>query len=278
MVLIADSGSTKCDWQVYNKMGDMVFQKSTNGINPMIHSDDDILLVLQELKNDILIEISQIEFYCAGGKNEESQQRLTRVFHQLFKRAQVRIEDDLGMAVKCTKGVPGVVCILGTGSNSCFFDGTKIHKRLPDLGYQVMDLGSGNYFGRELLRSYAYGYMPHDLMEKFGNRYDLESKVILQELYRGENPSSYLANFARFMIENHEHPFHLAMIEKGMEKVFDYVLRPYQYEIKRHPLYFIGSIAFHLQDHLREKAKVQGYEAIHFIDKPIKYLSVASQM
>ncbi len=273
MVLIADSGSTKCDWQVCDKAGTTVIQKRTNGINPMIHSDNDIELILKELKNDVPYEILQVEFYCAGGKNEESQQRLTRIFHQFFKQAEVRIEDDLGVAVKCTKGVPGVVCILGTGANSCFFDGTNIHKRLPDLGYQIMDLGSGNYFGRELLRSYAYGYMPTDLMKKFENIYNLNSKVILQELYNGENPSSYLASFARFMIENHEHRFFQSMIADGLEKVFDYVLGPYQFEIQQHPLYFIGSIAFHLQDLIKEKAKEYNCEAIRFIGKPIAYLS-----
>lgn len=272
MVLIADSGSTKCDWHVYNTSGVRLFQRRTTGINPMIHSDDDIEAVLQGLKEHLEDGISRVEFYCAGGKDYSSQQRLSRIFQKYFNHAQVQIADDLGMAVKCTKGKPGVVCILGTGSNSCFFDGTEIHKRLPDLGYQVMDLGSGNYFGRKLLRSYAYGYMPSDLMKEFGDRYDLKGKVILQELYHGENPSSYLANFAKFMIENHGHPFFWSIIDDGLEKVFEYVLGPYQYEMKRHPLYFIGSIAFHLQDFLREKAKVKGYETIHFMDKPIKYL------
>ncbi|MBR9855779.1 MAG: N-acetylglucosamine kinase [Algicola sp.] len=275
MILIADSGSTKCDWHVYNKTGAKVFQKRTNGINPIIHSDDDIASVIQVLKDDIPDEILQVEFYCAGGKNEASQQRLIRIFQEYFKQVKVRIEDDLGMAVKCTGGLPGVVCILGTGTNSCFFDGTKIHKRLPDLGYQVMDLGSGNYYGRELLRSYAYGYMPPGLKEKFENRYDLKSEVILQELYHGENPSSYLANFAKFMIENYEHSFLQGIIAEGVEKVFDHVLAPYRREMEQYPLYFIGSIAFYLQDFLREKAKANGYEKVHFISKPIDYLSVA---
>lgn len=272
MVLIADSGSTKCDWHVYNASGVRLLKRRTKGINPMIHSDDDIERILQGLKEDIGDGISLVEFYCAGGKNDRSQQRLSRILRKYFNNAQVQIADDLEMAVKCTGGKPGVVCILGTGSNSCFFDGTKIHKRLPDLGYQVMDLGSGNYFGRELLRSYAYGYMPSDLMEEFGNRYDLNGKVVLQELYHGENPSSYLANFAKFMIENHEHPFFRSIVEDGFEKVFDYVLGPYWYEMKRHPLYFIGSIAFYLQDLLRAKAKVYSCSAVHFIGKPLEYI------
>ncbi len=272
MVLIADSGSTKCDWHVYNTSGTRLLKRSTKGINPMIHSDDDIEKILRGLKENIENEISLVEFYCAGGKDDNSQQRLSRIFRKYFNHAQVQIDDDLGMAVKCTNRKPGVVCILGTGSNSCFFDGTKIHKRLPDLGYQVMDLGSGNYFGRELLRSYAYGYMPSDLMEEFGNRYDLKDKIVLQELYHGENPSSYLANFAKFMIENHNHPFFRSIIEDGLEKVFECVLGPYQYEMKQHPMYFIGSIAFHLQDFLREKAKEKEYGTIHFMDRPIKYL------
>ncbi len=276
MVLIADSGSTKCDWQVYDTTGSMMFQKRTIGINPIIHSDGDICSVLQELKNDMPNEISQIEFYCAGGKNAESKQRLIQIFGQFFKQAQVKIEDDLGMAVKCTKGLPGVVCILGTGANSCFFDGAKVHKRLPDLGYQIMDLGSGNYYGRELLRSYAYGYMPVDLRKSFEKRYDLEDRGILRELYHGENPSSYLASFAKFMIENNKHPFMLSLIREGMEKVFTHVLGPYQFEMKRHPIYFVGSIAFYLQNAIQNKAEAHNFNRIHFIGKPLEYLSVVS--
>lgn len=273
MVLIADSGSTKCDWRVYDGIGAKVFQKRTNGINPMIHSDEDIGLLVQEVRNEIPNEILQVEFYCAGGKSEESQQRLFQVFSQFFKEAQVRIEDDLGIAVKCAKGEPSVVCILGTGANSCFFDGAKIHKRLPDWGYQVMDLGSGNYFGRELLRSYAYGYMPRDLLGKFEDSHNLNNKDILHELYQGGNPSSYLAKFAKFMIENRDHLFLRSMIRDGVDKVFEHVLGPYRYEIEQYPLYFIGSISFYLQDFLREKAKVLDCKAVHFIGKPIEYLS-----
>lgn len=276
MVLIADSGSTKCDWQVYNTAGSVMFQKRTIGINPMIHSDDDIDSVLQELKSIMPHEISQIEFYCAGGEHPESQHRLIKIFGQYFKRARVTIEDDLGIAVKCTKGLPGVVCILGTGANSCFFDGAKIHKRLPDLGYQIMDLGSGNYYGRELLRSYAYGYMPSDLRKTFEDRYNLETKAILRELYYGENPSSYLANFAKFMIANNNHPFMLSLLREGVDKVFTHVLGPYHFEMKRYPIYFVGSIAFYLQNAIQDKAKAHTFNRIHFIGKPLEYLSVVS--
>lgn len=120
MVLIADSGSTKCDWHVYNTSGVRLLKRSTKGINPMIHSDDDIEKILRGVKEDIEDEISLVEFYCAGGKDDSSQQRLSRMFRKYFNYAQVQIADDLGMAVKCTNGKPGVVCVLGTGSNSCF--------------------------------------------------------------------------------------------------------------------------------------------------------------
>ena len=157
MILIADSGSTKCDWHLYDNKNKKVFQKRTIGINPIILSDAEIRLILQLVKNDIPFELLRVEFYCTGGSHEESKHKLVGLLHEYFSQAKILIEDDLELAAKCIKNGAGVLCILGTGSNSCFFDGVTLHKRLPDLGYQVMDEGSGNYYGKELLRSYAYG-------------------------------------------------------------------------------------------------------------------------
>ncbi|WP_228238292.1 N-acetylglucosamine kinase [Allomuricauda sp. M10] len=272
MILIADSGSTKCDWHLYDEKNNKVFQKRTIGINPMILSDAEIRLILQLVKVDIPLEVSRVEFYCAGGSHEESKHRLVGLFHECFSRAKILIEDDLEMAVKCIKGGVGVLCILGTGSNSCFFDGTNLHKRLPDLGYQVMDEGSGNYYGRELLRSYAYGYMPDELKENFEHTYNLQTNAILKELYNGENPSSYLANFAQFLIQYQEHVFIKRLIKKGLDKVFGHVLGPYHSEMKKHPIYFVGSIAFFLQNVIREEAYKRGYTTLYFIRKPIEHI------
>ncbi len=272
MILIADSGSTKCDWHLYDRGNNKVFQKRTIGINPMILSDVEIRFVLQQVRTDIPMEVHRVEFYCAGGSHEESKHRLIGLFHECFSRARVLIEDDLEMAAKCTKGGPGVLCILGTGSNSCFFDGKNLHRRLPDLGYQVMDEGSGNYYGRELLRGYAYGYMPDGLRERFEESHDLRDNAILKELYNGENPSSYLANFAQFLIWNQEHAFMKGLIKKGVDKVFEHVLGPYHLEMEEHPVFFIGSIAFFLQSTIREEAYRRGYGTVYFIRKPIEYI------
>lgn len=272
MILIADSGSTKCDWHLYDEKYNKLFQKRTVGINPMILSDVEIRFILQQVKTDIPLEITRVEFYCAGGNHEESKHRLAGLFHECFSQAQVLIEDDLEVAARCIKGGSGVLCILGTGSNSCFFDGVYLHKRLPDLGYLVMDIGSGNYYGKELLRSYAYGYMPSELKERFESIYDLHDNVVLKELYNGENPSAYLANFAQFLIQYQEHVFLRKLIKNGVNKVFEHVLGPYHMEMKKHPIYFIGSIAFFLQGAIKKEAKRRGYPSIHFIRKPMDYL------
>lgn len=140
----------------------------------MLLSDVEIETVFQEVKKDIPQCVSKVEFFCAGGNHEESKSGLGNLFQKHFPKAKIFVADDLEMAARSTRGLPGVVCILGTGSNSCFFDGVQTHKRLPDLGYHVMDEGSGNYFGRELLRSYAYRYMPVDLRKIFEDQYDLQ--------------------------------------------------------------------------------------------------------
>lgn len=276
MVLIADSGSTKCDWLGHDSKGIGIFQKRTIGVNPMLLSDMEIETVIQEVRKDIPQGVSRVEFYCAGGNHDESKSRLGDLFQKHFPQANVLVADDLEMAVKCGQGLPGVVCILGTGSNSCFFDGAQIHKRLPDLGFHVMDEGSGNYFGRELLRSHAYGYMPTDLRKIFGDQYDLEDNTIVKELYHGDNPSSYLANFAQFMVQYQEHVFMQGMIKDGVDKVFEHVLGPYKKEMQRHPIYFIGSIAFYLQKTIQNEARKRGYDTVFFIKNPIQYFTTLS--
>lgn len=272
MILIADSGSTKCDWHLYDEKNNKLFQKRTIGINPMILSDVEIRFVLQQVRTDILFEVTRVEFYCAGGNHEESKHRLIGLFRECFYKAKVLIEDDLEMAAKCIKGDAGVLCILGTGSNSCFFDGSNLHKRLPDLGYQVMDEGSGNFYGRELLRSYAYGYMPDELRKSFECAYNLHADIMVNELYNGENPSSYLAKFAQFLIQHKEHIFIKKLIKNGVDKVFEHVLKPYRIEMKKHPTYFVGSIAFFLQNDITEEAYGRGYDSVYFIRKPIEYI------
>jgi N-acetylglucosamine kinase-like BadF-type ATPase len=159
-------------------------------------------------------------------------------------------EDTYAAIYSTTKiGRQGIVCILGTGSNCSYYDGHQLIQKVTSLGYIPMDDGSGNFFGRKLIRDYYFHKMPQDLGMKFAKEYDLDADVIKDHLYKQPNPNTYLATFARFIIENKEHPYCKGVIEKGLQQfVNNYIM---QYELAtKVPVSFVGSIAHFLRDEL----------------------------
>lgn len=274
MILIADSGSTKCDWVVVDKKRDIILKVKTEGINLRylnLKKISEILYSIKELFN-IKENITDILFYGAGFSDNQSQLNLLKIFSDYFPNAKVKIEEDLTAAVLASTSLPGVICILGTGSNSCYFDGTKIERRLASMGFLLMDDGSGNYFGKELLRSYYYNKMPLEIKEKFSKVFNLNEEIVLEHLYEKENVSGYLAQFARFIIENESDPFIKGIISKGVYNVFENLIDPYHYELKSVPLHFVGSIAHYLQQDILIEAKKRGYIVKSFVKAPMDNL------
>ena len=162
MILIADGGSTKADWICLDTSGNQVFKTRTNGLNPEILNAEAVLARLQENK-DLLNckdQVAEVYFYGAGCGTERMTLLLKSIFESFFTNAKVDVKEDTFAAVYAVTTQPGIVCILGTGSNSSYFDGKNVETRVASLGYILMDEASGNYFGKKLIQDYYYGKMP----------------------------------------------------------------------------------------------------------------------
>ena len=249
MKLIIDAGSTKMEWILLD--GETVRDRfTTAGFNPNYSDRQDLVETCHGAS--LPDKIQSIYYYGTGCGNEQNCQIVKEVFQNRFPNAEIHVTHDMMAACHALLGhEKGIACILGTGSNSCFYDGYDITERAVSLGYLLGDEGSGMHIGREVVRAYYYGFMPEDLRLQFDAAYHLELKDFIVHLYHEGQASRYLATFARFAGEHQPHPF-IRDLVKGCFKAFieAFVLR---FEgAKTMKVSFVGSIAYHFRDILKE--------------------------
>jgi|TARA_B110000503_G_scaffold34418_1_gene56027 N-acetylglucosamine kinase-like BadF-type ATPase len=253
MTLIADGGSTKCDWILLDHKGEVLVRTRTRGLNPAVIPFDELIARINENPEltGIFDTVEHLDFYGAGAGTKTPNEILTKVLKGLFVEAQVTVNEDLLAAVYAATNEPGIVCILGTGSNSCYFDGEKIHNIVPSLGYILMDEASGNYFGKRLIRDYYYQKMPEPIMRSFEKRFNLDADEIKLNLYQRANPNTYLASFAEFIFTAQEvNGYFYQLISDGMKRFIEYRVLCYK-EAQNVPIHFIGSIAHFSEEMIR---------------------------
>lgn len=271
MLLIADSGSTKCDWVLFKNKEQEPIKIRTKGLNPSIlkkENLEDILLKSEALlqnKNDI----KAIYFFGAGCNTPNTIEVIESLFSSIFPNATSVVKEDTMAAVWATTSKPAVVCILGTGSNCCFYDGENIHLKVPAMGYLLMDEASGNYFGKELLKSYYYNQMSADLKAAFEADFSLDENLVIQNLYQSSTPNKYLAEFAKFLFQHKNDALVDKILREGIDKFIDNNILQFKEELKTVPLYFVGSIAFYAQDYIMKALKERGLRASRFVKRPI---------
>lgn len=253
MILIVDSGATKADWIALDDKGDQLFLTQTLGLSPEVLTRE---VIEDRLANNFELSknrdaVTQLFFYGAGCGTDRMKKFLKNIFKDFFPKAKTIVREDTYAAIYSTTkiGHQGIVCILGTGSNCSYYDGHQLFQKVISLGYVPMDDGSGNFFGRKLIRDYYYHKMPQDLAVKFVKGYDLEADVIKENLYKQPNPNTYLATFARFLIENKEHPYCKGVIDKGFQQFINNHIMQFELATKV-PIHFVGSIAYYLKDEL----------------------------
>ena len=278
MIFIVDSGSTKCDWLAIDTNGNQLLEKQrTKGMNPAILSKNKLFktikknATLDQIKNDV----THIFFYGAGCGTENPRQLLKEVLHEFFPNAKAEVREDTYAAVYSTVGVylkPAVVCILGTGSNCSYFNGTILEQRVKSLGYSVMDDASGNYFGRQLIRDYYFNHMPQHLKLSFAEKYNMDSDVIKFNLYKQPNPNAYLASFAEFMFLNKDSEYIVNVIKEGIRLFAKNMIMQYGDVFKTVPVHFAGSIAYFSQEEIKEVANEMGFTVGVFERRPIEGL------
>ena len=274
MILIADGGSTKADWIALDNNKNEVFRVRTLGLNPAVVHENELknrIVNMFQLIN-IKDEVREIHFYGAGCGTPKPIEILHNVMKEIFTSAEINIAEDMLAAVYAASGKePAIVCILGTGSNSCYFNGKNLEMVAASLGYSIMDEASGNYFGKKLIRDYYYNQMPKQIAKKFSNEFNLDADHIKHNLYKQPNPNMYLATFAKFMFDFKEEKYIKKTIKKGFEEFFKYRVLPYKKDSST-PIYFIGSIAYYFGDILEKVAKKYSLNVTGVIQRPIDKL------
>ena len=278
MILIVDSGSTKSDWIAVDKNGKQLLEKMrTKGLNPEVLKEDKLKKIIK--KNPDLkanrSEVTHVYFYGAGCGTERGKEMVYAALQSVFVNAVVKVEEDTMAAVYGTINhdkEAAVVCILGTGSNCSYFDGSKLHQRVQSLGYILMDDAAGNYYGKELIRDYYFNLMPENIKVAFGSKYNLEADYIKYNIYKQPNPNAYLANFAEFMFLNKDSEYIIGLIKKGIRLFVKNMIMQYKEELKFVPVHFAGSIAYFSQDQIKEIAKEMGFKVGNFERRPIEGL------
>ena len=271
MLLLADGGSTKCDWVLLNTSGEVLFHTQSKGLYPTVFKKE----VLQErlVENTELFRVKDIvdtiAFFGAGCGTPRPVEVLHEVFEQVFPNAAFTIHEDMMAAVYAVTTEPGIVCILGTGSNSCYFDGKKSHQKVVSLGYTLMDEASGNYFGKRLLQDYFYKKMPNDIAIAFNEKYNLDPDTIKYNLYHSEQPNAYLASFGAFLFDwNPDNRYIRQLIIEGVEDFLDKRVLCYE----RHeevPVHFVGSIAYYAKEIIAQVSRRYELQVGNFVKRPI---------
>ncbi|SEB71042.1 BadF-type ATPase [Tenacibaculum sp. MAR_2009_124] len=274
MILIADSGSTKCDWILLNENDNTIVNRiRTNGVNPSVLKKKNIKEVIANCDelNEYKGSVSSIYFFGAGCNNAKGEDKIRKVFSDNFPVVEkIVVKEDLMLAVFAASQDASVVCILGTGSNCCFYNGEEIDQRVKAMGYILMDEGSGNHLGKEVLKGYYYKDLPEDLKFSLEKEFQLDDDRVLSKLYGAKMPNKYLAQYARFLFENIEHPYAKNIVIKCISEFIDKQLVKYKDELGKVPLYFIGSVGYHARDIIKEELEKRGFRAPeNFIRRPL---------
>ena len=278
MILIVDSGSTKCDWMAIDKAGNQLHEKMrTKGLNPAILSEKKLYKTIKKNKDlyKLRKQVKNLFFYGAGCGTENPRLLLEGVLTEIFPNATIDVKEDTMAAVYATlntKDEAAVVCILGTGSNCSYYDGKKLHQRVDSLGYSVMDDASGNYYGKQLLRDYYYNQMPESVKVAFAEKFNLDADVIKLNLYKKKNPNAYLASFAEFMFLNKDSEYITNLIKEGIRVFANNQILQYKDVLATAPVHFAGSIAYFSQEEIKEVADELNFRVGNFERRPIEGL------
>lgn len=272
VTLIADSGATKTEWCLLNNGKKKIL--FTQGISPYFLNTDQIAdLVTRELLIKIRkITVEHIFYYGTGCANPANAKSVKTALLSVFTKAQVHVHTDLMGAARAVCGhEKGIACILGTGSNSCYYNGKTIVKNSPGIGYVLGDEGSGAYLGKKVLQYYLYNTFDEDLRARFDAKFVTTTPEILDNVYKKPLPNRYMASFALFLAENRGHYMIENIIEDGLNDFFFQHLCKYA-EVWRHPVNFVGSVAAGFKDVVEQLCQSYEFELGTVLKNPMEGL------
>jgi hypothetical protein len=271
--LIAESGATKAEWCLtgIGKKKSVI----TQGISPYFFTEEKIIDLL---RNELLPAIpgaakaENIHYYGTGMRNPENVKMLKRALQKVFTNAKIDVNDDMLAAARGLNGnSKGLACNLGTGSFCCYYNGKKIVKQTPGVGYVLGDEGSGAYLGKKVLQYFLYNTFDEDLRYKFDDKYKTNPVAVLENIYRKPLANRYLASFALFLSENRGHYMIENIIEDGLNDFFFFHLCKYR-EIWTFPVSFVGSVAFGFKDVLQQLCNSYEFELGKVMKNPMEGL------
>jgi glucosamine kinase len=277
MILLADSGGSKIDWRLLKKDG-TIGQANGPGFNPYYQPIDD----LKKSINDILLpmvdeSVNKIFFYGAGVSSVKNQLTIKSAFLESFPESKIEIGWDLLAAARALCGhEPGIACIMGTGSNSCLYDGKDIIGNVANLGWILADEGSGANIGRKFLVNYLRGKMPAEISKQFQARFPLSREEFLEKVYQQEKPSAFLASFTRFIFQHLKDPYCYQLIYDSFAEFYENNVMQYD-NYKNLKVHFTGSISFYFSDVLRQVANDKGITVKNILEGPIAGLTLYHQ-
>jgi N-acetylglucosamine kinase-like BadF-type ATPase len=275
MILIADSGSTKTDWRLMDGKKE-ISQVKTKGFNPYYQQIDEMVA---EIESELVPsldtkEVRTIYFYGAGCSTAERQKKVSDALLPYFTNTDIFVQSDLIGAARALSGnKPGLVCILGTGSGSCRYDGKNIVKNIPSLGFILGDEGSGAWLGKRMVTDYLRGHMPKKCIETINQKLHIDKETILENVNHRPMPSRYLAGFAKFISENADQTyFYQLLFDSFTAFAKNYIIRYPNYD--KFNCHFVGSVAFHNQEILQQVARYIGFRIGNIIQSPIDGLTL----
>lgn len=274
MIVVADMGSTKTDWSFVDTDKNIV-KLSTKGFNPYFYSTEEIIVLLKsEFSKQTFNwnEITNVYFYGSGCSSKDKQRIVKNALLPFFPKAELFISHDLLASARAVCGKnKGIACILGTGANTCLFDGENIIANNPSLGFLLGDEGSGGDLGRELIKYYQYGELPKEIEEKFELQYNMNRQKLLDEVYSTKHPNAYCAAYSTFVNENKSNPVIKQMIEERMEEFFKRHVTKYEGH-QNIPINFVGSIAHYFEENLKTVAQKFGCSVGVIVKNPVNLL------
>lgn len=274
MKLIADSGSTKTDWRLIDNNNEF-HQYSSEGLNPNFTSDEDFVKIIRTVfESELAGRVRQIWFYGAGCSSDENVGRVTTALAFHFENAMIHVHSDmLGAARALCLDQPGMAAILGTGMNTCVYDGHYIVENHFSLGYILGDEGSGAYLGKNFIRHFLSGSLSPHLHAAFVQRYHLEPRQVIEHIYRKPLPNRFLAQFSKFLYQNIADPFAENIVLNSFRDFFRSQILTYEH-YHRYPLHLTGSVAFYFSRQLKRVAGEEGIRIGTITEKPISGMAI----
>ncbi len=275
MILVIDSGGTKLDWRAINDDG-TIQQGQTQGFHPLFHKEKDLKTIVGLIRVELTSSPDFVYYYGTGFLSQDQNQIVENALLVAFENTHLEINNDLlAVARALCFNEKGIACILGTGSNSCYYNGKTIEKNIAPLGYILGDEGSGAAMGKKLLRAYSREMLTPEISLAFEKRFGFQSDLI-KKVYGETNPNQYLASFAKFIFHHQNSPIIYELIRSTFKEFVENVLLHY-YSVQEYPIHFSGSIAFYFNGVLRQVLNDNQLTVGNIVEAPIAGLALYHQ-